>query len=138
MFSVTLCLPQTQTGRPSAHRGFVYMRPLPERGGRCTPGIPMLLWKQGFCSGQWQGRDYDMCLCVRINQTAASIWQRVDTRQILISSLMEENMLGNNTGIKQTHGVKPIKDQQSNLSMKSYEGIECMCVCLCTAFCYIN
>lgn len=41
--------------------------------------MPMLLWKQGSRAGQWEGGDYDMCVCVcEINQTVVSIWQRVD------------------------------------------------------------
>lgn len=68
-----------------------------------------------------------MCLCVRINQTAA------DTRKILISSLTEENMLGNNTGIKQTHAVKPIKNQQTNLPRKGYRVHVRACVLLFAA-----
>lgn len=63
----------------------------------------MLLWKQGSRAGQWEGGDYDMCVCVcEINQTVVSIWQRVDGGG-LISSLKEENTPGNNTRIKQTN-----------------------------------
>lgn len=65
--------------------------------------------------------------CVRINQTAA------DTRKILISSLTEENTLGNNTGIKQTHAIKPIKNQQSNPPMKGYRVHVRVCVLLFAA-----
>ena len=68
----------------------------------------MLLWKQGLHAGQWEGGDYDMCVCLcEINQTVVSIWQRVDARAGgggLISSLKEENTRGNNTRIKQTNG----------------------------------
>lgn len=50
------------------------------------------------------------CVFARENQSnSVPIWQRVDTRQILISSLIEENMLDNNTEIKQTQVVKPVK-----------------------------
>ncbi len=85
----------------------------------------MLLWKQGFDRGQWEGGDYDMCVCVceLIKQWYLS--GSVDGGDFLISSLKEENTLGNNTRIKQTHATKPIKNQQSNLHMKGYD--ECMC-----------
>lgn len=49
---------------------------------------------------------------------------------------MEENKLGNNTGIKQTHVVKPIKNQQFNLPMKSYEVIEY--VCFTYTYCHVS
>lgn len=64
--SPTVFTADADGGGPAAHRGFVYTRLLPERGGRRTPGIPMLLWKQGLCSGQWEGGDYDI---VRENQS---------------------------------------------------------------------
>lgn len=41
--------------------------------------------------------------------------------RMLISSLKEENMLRNNTRIKQTHAAKPIKNQQSYLPTKGFE-----------------
>lgn len=47
----------------------------------------------------------------------------------LISSLREENTLGNNTRIKQTHAAKPIKNQQSNLPMRGYEEYACASAC---------
>lgn len=60
----------------------------------------------------------------------------------LISSLKEENTLGNNTRIKQTDATKPIKNQQSDLPMKGYE--QCICellpvsLCVCVCFFVIN
>lgn len=48
-------------------------------------------------------------------------------RFFLISSLKEENTLGNNARIKQTHAAGPIKNQQLNLPMKGHKG--CVCVC---------
>lgn len=80
----------------------------------------MLLWKQGSRVSQWEGGDYDMCVCACESNSSvylAACWQG----EILISSLKEENMLGNNTRIKQKHATKPIKNQQSNLPMKGYE-----------------
>lgn len=74
-------------GAPCCTPWFVYMRLLPERGGCCTPAIPMLLWKQGFCPGQWEGRDYDMCVCAweSINQRffyLAVCWHAADFNQL--------------------------------------------------------
>lgn len=69
-----------------------------------------------------------MCLCVceliKQQYLSGSVLTGGD---FLISSLKEEDTLGNNTRIKQTHAAKPIKNQQSNLPVKGYE--ECMCVC---------
>lgn len=92
----------------------------PSWKGRChTPGIPMLLWKQGSHISQWEGRDYDMCVCAWESNSSVSLaacWQG----EILISSLKEKNMLGNNTRIKQKHAAKPIKNQQYNLVIISW------------------
>lgn len=49
-------------------------------------------------------------------------------RFFLISSLKEENTLGNNARIKQTHTARPIKNEQLNLPVKGHKG----CVRVCT------
>lgn len=111
-----------------------------EGAGAARPAFPCCFGNRA--SAPANGRAGIMTSCVRINQTAVAIWQRVDTRQILISSPVEENMAGNKSGIKQTHVVKPIKNQQFNPPMRGYEVTACVlrvcftCTCRHVSFCY--
>ena len=114
---------------------WVCLQAVPSWKGWChTPSIPVLLWKQGSHSIQWEGGDYDVCLCVWINQTVVSIWQCVDWGRFLISSLKEGNTVGSYTRIKQTHTARPIKDQQSNFPIEKLWYIYC-CASTCVLLC---
>lgn len=144
--SHTLFTTESDGKHSAAHAGFVYRRFLPERGSATHPAFQCCFGNRAPHSSQWEGRDYDMCVCVceLIKQWCLS-GSVLTGGDFLISSLKEENTLGNNTGTKQTHTARPIKNQQSNLPFKGYEEYVwvhlpvCSCVCLvCCGNCWIH
>lgn len=98
--SHTLFTTESDRAHGAAHAGFVYMQFLPERGGDTHPASQCCFGNRARPAAN--GRAGIMtCVFVRVSRSNSGVSSgSVLVGGILISSLKEENTLGNNTRIK--------------------------------------